>query len=285
MSDILLKLEDLRYRYPDSNFDAIDGISAEFEKGSFTVVLGRNGCGKSTLARLCSGILLPTGGRVTAAGIDTRDEANSMTLRRSVGMVFQNPDNQIVANVVEDDVAFGPENLGLPPAEIRRRVDESLQAVGMYDRRLHAPHLLSGGQKQRVAIAGVLAIRPALLILDEPTAMLDPIGRREVLSVITRLCREEGLTLLLITHHMEEATEADRILVLDKGRVAMDGTPAKIFQQERGVRSLGLTVPEPAALAARLRSAGWNLKTDILTEAQCAEAIQFTLRGAEALCP
>ena len=285
MPDTLLKLENVRYRYPDSDFDAIDGISAEFGKGSFTAVLGRNGCGKSTLARLCSGILLPTGGHVTAAGIDTRDEANAMTLRRSVGIVFQNPDNQIVANVVEDDVAFGPENLGLPPAEIRRRVDEALQAVGMYDRRLHAPHLLSGGQKQRVAIAGVLAIRPQLLILDEPTAMLDPLGRQEVLSVITRLCREEGLTLLLITHHMEETTGADRVLVLDKGHIALDGTPAEIFQQEKELRALGLTVPEPAALAARLRAAGWNLKTDILTEAQCAEAIQSALRGMERLCP
>lgn len=278
MADILLKLDKVRYRYAGSDTDAIDGISLELERGSFTAILGRNGCGKSTLARLCSGILLPTGGGVHVAGIDTRDTEQLMCLRRSVGIVFQNPDNQIVANVVEDDVAFGPENLGLPPTEIRRRVDEALKAVGMYDLRMRAPHLLSGGQKQRVAIAGVLAIHPELLILDEPTAMLDPVGRREVLGVITRLCREDGLTPVLITHHMEEAVGADRVLVLDQGRISLDGAPEEIFQQEEELQALGLTVPEPIALAARLRTAGWNLRK-ILTETQCVEAI------TEAICP
>ena len=237
------------------------------------VVLGHNGSGKSTLAKTLNGVLLPCGGRVLVEGMDTRDEAKLLAIRQRVGMVFQNPDNQIVANVVEEDVAFAPENLGVPTEEIRRRVDDALAAVGMSEFVRHAPHLLSGGQKQRIAIAGVLAMEPACIVLDEATAMLDPVGRREVLSTVHRLNREKGITVVLITHHMDEAEEADRVVVMDGGKVAMDGTPREVFTQVDALRSMGLTVPDTVDLLDRLRRDGVDVPLDALTVEECADAV------------
>ena len=217
------------FRYPDSADEVLRNIDLRFSSGTFTAVLGHNGSGKSTMAKLCNAILLPTNGSVHVKNMDTKDSGNLMNVRRTVGMVFQNPDNQIVASVVEDDVAFAPENLGIEPSEIRKRVDNALRRVGMYDFRLHAPHLLSGGQKQRIAIAGVLAMQPEILVLDEPTAMLDPYGRKEVLSTIEELRAETGMTVLLITHHMDECINADRVVVVSDGEIALDGMPADVF--------------------------------------------------------
>ena len=221
----IIRFENVHFSYPDSDRDSLCGVDLEIEEGSFVAVLGHNGSGKSTLAKHMNAILLPTGGKVFVNGIDTADEQRLLDVRRCVGMVFQNPDNQIVANVVEEDVAFAPENLGVPPEEIRERVDSALRTVGMFEYRQHAPHLLSGGQKQRVAIAGVIAMQPRVLVLDEPTAMLDPQGRREVVATVTRLCRESGMTVVLITHHMEECVGADRLVVMSNGKIAADGTP------------------------------------------------------------
>ncbi len=274
----IIKFENVRYTYPESKHTALDGVDLTIERGSFVAVLGANGCGKSTLAKHTNAILVPASGRVLIDGMDTADESRLIEIRRRVGMVFQNPDNQIVANVVEDDVAFAPENLGVEPAEIRRRVDEALHSVGMYDRRLHSPHLLSGGQKQRIAIAGVLAMQPEALVLDEPTAMLDPQGRAEVLNTVERLRRETGMTVLLITHHMAEAARADRVIVMEHGHIAMDGTPREIFPQAERLRSLGLDVPETTALLLALRHGGMSLPDDITDPASCADAI------TEALC-
>ena len=273
----IIRTEALRYTYPGDEFETLHGIDLEIKEGSFVAVLGHNGSGKSTLAKLMNAILLPSSGKVYVDGIDTSDEARLLDVRRTVGMVFQNPDNQIVANVVEDDVAFAPENLGVEPAEIRRRVDEALRTVGMYEYRLHAPHLLSGGQKQRVAIAGVLAMQPRCVVLDEPTAMLDPVGRREVVATVTRLCREKGMTVMLITHHMAECIGADRLIVMSEGRIVADGTPREVFSQVELLRSEGLAVPATTELIYELRQDGFELPLDALTVDECADAVMAAI--------
>ncbi len=273
----ILQTDNLSYTYPGDEENAstlaLDGVTLSIERGSFVVVLGHNGSGKSTLAKTFNAVLLPGGGTVWVDGMDTKDEAALLEIRRRVGMVFQNPDNQIVANVVEEDVAFAPENLGVPTDEIRRRVDDALEAVGMTDFTLHAPHLLSGGQKQRVAIAGVLAMLPECIVLDEATAMLDPMGRREVLNVVEGLHRERDITVVLITHHMNEAEHADRVLVIDDGHVAMDGTPREVFSRAEELEAIGLAVPDTVALLRRLRAGGMNVPTDAVTVAECVNAI------------
>ena len=256
---------------------ALRGVDTAIEKGSFVVVLGHNGSGKSTFAKCLNAILLPCGGKVYVEGMDTQDEACLLEIRRRVGMVFQNPDNQIVANVVEEDVAFAPENLGVPAEEIRRRVDDALAAVDMTAFMTHAPHLLSGGQKQRVAIAGVIAMEPACIVLDEATAMLDPIGRQEVLSAVHKLNREKGITVVLITHHMNEAEDADRVIVMDDGKIALDGTPKEVFTQVEPLRDMGLTVPDTVDLLDRLRKDGLEVPLDALTVEECAAAITAAL--------
>ena len=253
--------------------NVFENLSVDIHQGEMTAVLGHNGSGKSTFAKHLNAILLPSGGKVYVDGIDTADEDKLLDIRRTVGMVFQNPDNQIVANVVEEDVAFAPENLGVPPAEIRRRVDDALKAVGMYEYREHAPHLLSGGQKQRVAIAGVIAMAPRCIVLDEPTAMLDPIGRAEVMKTIRELNRSSGVTVVLITHHMDEAAQADRLVVMAKGRVVADGTPRKVFQRVEELKAVGLTVPETTELLWQLRQAGVDVPLDALSDEECAQAL------------
>ena len=276
MNDAIIKAEDVRFSYPAAEGVTpvvLDGVNLDIQEGSFVAVLGHNGSGKSTLAKHFNAILLPSGGKVYVAGVDTLDEDRLLEIRRTVGMVFQNPDNQIVANVVEEDVAFAPENLGVPSQEIRRRVDDALAAVGMSEFVRHAPHLLSGGQKQRIAIAGVLAMEPACIVLDEATAMLDPVGRREVLSAVHRLNREKGITVVLITHHMNEAEDADRVVVMDDGKVALDGTPREVFTQVDALRSMGLTVPDTVDLLDRLRKDGLDVPLTALTVEACADAI------------
>lgn len=274
----IIKTDNLHFTYQGDEKETLHGVNLEIEEGTFAAILGHNGSGKSTLAKLFNGILLPTEGRVLVDGIDTTHEDKLLQVRAAVGLVFQNPDNQIVANVVEDDVAFAPENLGVDPAEIRRRVDAALKTVGMYEYRLHAPHLLSGGQKQRVAIAGVLAMQPKCIVLDEPTAMLDPVGRREVVSTVTRLCREEGITVVLITHHMSECVGADRLVVMSEGNVIADGTPRDVFSQVELLRSEGLSVPTTTELIYDLDAAGWSLPLSALTVDECADAIAAALR-------
>ena len=278
--DSLISIKDLIFEYDNGETQtrAIDGISLEIERGSFVAVLGHNGSGKSTLARLLNGILTPTSGKILVDGIDTSDEDRIMDVRRCVGMVFQNPDNQIVANVVEDDVAFGPENLGIDPAEIRQRVDEALEAVGMTEYAEHAPHLLSGGQKQRVAIAGVIAMRPRCIVLDEPTAMLDPVGREDVINTITALNKRYGITVILITHHMNETIGADRLIVMAEGKIVEDGVPREVFAHVDNMRRFGLTVPETTALLYELKNAGMDLPLDALSVEECAESIFSQLR-------
>lgn len=251
----------------------LKGVDLAIEKGSFVALLGSNGSGKSTLAKHFNAILLPTGGKVLVDGMDTVDEEKLYDIRRMVGMVLQNPDNQLVSSIVEEDVAFGPENLGVPPKEIRARVEDALRAVGMYEHKDSAPHKLSGGQKQRIAIAGVLAMQPDVLVLDEPTAMLDPKGRREVLDTVHMLNKERGMTVVLITHYMEEAAYADRVVVLDNGKLRMDGTPREIFPQVEALRELRLDVPQPTELLYLLRKAGFDLPADVLNEKECVAAI------------
>jgi energy-coupling factor transport system ATP-binding protein len=264
---------------PKQRHLALKGINLTIEQGTFTAVLGANGSGKSTLAKLLNGILVPTGGSVIVAGMDTADDAHIYDVRRNIGMVFQNPDNQIVAAIVEDDVAFAPENLGIEPAEIRNRVDEAMKTVGIYEKRLHAPHQLSGGQKQRVAIAGVIAMQPQCIVLDEPTAMLDPVGRREVMATVRRLCEEKGITVILITHYMEEAAQAQRVIVMDDGLIAMDCTPREAFSQVERMKSFGLEVPQVTELSYLLRKSGADLPADLLTEDECAEKLYGLLKG------
>ena len=282
MPEQIIETQQLTFAYTGAEGVAplvLDGVDLQIEDGSFVAVLGHNGCGKSTLAKHFNAILLPSGGKVYVDKMDTADEDKTLDIRRTVGMVFQNPDNQIVASIVEEDVAFAPENLGVEPAEIRRRVDESLAAVGMTEYAGHAPHLLSGGQKQRVAIAGVLAMRPRCIVLDEPTAMLDPMGREEVIRTVQKLNRENGVTVVLITHHMDEAARADRLIVMDHGKVIADGAPRTVFQDVEGLRSVGLTVPEPVGLLYALRQAGLDVPLDALTVEECAAAIAKALKA------
>lgn len=274
----VISFKNVHYTYPDDEIETLKGINLEIEKGSFVAVLGHNGSGKSTLAKHMNAILTPTEGNVYVKGIDTSDEDKLLDIRRSVGMVFQNPDNQIVANVVEDDVAFAPENLGVPMEEIRTRVDNALKMVGMYEYRMHAPHLLSGGQKQRVAIAGVIAMEPEIIVLDEPTAMLDPQGRREVIESITKLCREHGMTVILITHHMDECINADRLIVMSNGVVIADGKPGNVFSQVELMQSEGLDVPETTRLMYELNSEGMSLPLNALDVDSCADAIADALK-------
>ena len=273
----MINVEHLAYTYPgvdDTPGVAVfEDMNLNVEEGTFVAILGSNGCGKSTLAKHFNSILLPSGGKVWVCGMDTADEDRLMQVRRNVGMVFQNPDNQIVANVVEEDVAFGPENLGIASPEIRRRVDQALKQVGMSHFALHAPHLLSGGQKQRIAIAGVIAMQPKCIVLDEPTAMLDPRGRAEVVDTVSRLNKEKGITVVLITHHMDEAAKADRVVVLHKGKVAADGTPREVFPQVELLHSLGLAAPETTELCWELNKQGFDLPLDALSEEACARAI------------
>ena len=280
MAHPILQTEDLTFRYTTEEGVAptvLDSLTLSIQPGQFVAVLGHNGSGKSTLAKHFNAILLPSGGRVYVDGLDTRDEDKLLDIRRQVGMVFQNPDNQIVASVVEEDVAFGPENLGVPSGEIRERVDASLAAVRMTQYARHAPHLLSGGQKQRVAIAGVLAMSPRCIVLDEPTAMLDPVGRKEVLDTIRWLNRERQITVVLITHHMDEAAQADRLIVMHDGHIVADDSPALVFQNVDGLRSLGLEVPEPVALLYELRQAGVDVPLTALTVDECAEVLKALL--------
>ena len=278
-----IRTEHLKFSYDaqseSGGVTVFDDLNLSIEEGSFVAVLGHNGCGKSTLAKHFNAVLLPEGGSVQVSGMDTSDESLLVDIRRTVGMVFQNPDNQMVANVVEEDVAFAPENLGVPSEEIRRRVDEALKLVGMYDYRLHAPHLLSGGQKQRVAIAGVIAMRPRCIVLDEPTAMLDPHGREEVISTIERLNREMGITVVLITHHMTEAIRAQRVIVMDAGRILADGTPKEVFPQVELLESVGLTVPATTKVLYALNQAGFDLPLDALSTEECAQVLLAAIRA------
>ena len=277
----MIETKNLAFAYPADEGEmqtlALRDVSVSIEKGSFVVVLGHNGSGKSTFAKCLNAVLLPCGGKVYVEGMDTQDEALLLEIRRRVGMVFQNPDNQIVANVVEEDVAFAPENLGVPTEEIRRRVDAALAAVDMTAFTTHAPHLLSGGQKQRVAIAGVIAMEPACIVLDEATAMLDPVGRQEVLSAVHKLNREKGITVVLITHHINEAEDADRVIVMDDGQVVLDGGPREVFTKVEALRSMGLTVPDTIDLLDRLRRDGVAVPPDALPVEECADAIAAAL--------
>ena len=278
----MIRVEHLAYTYPgveDTPGVAVfEDLDLTVEQGSFVAVLGGNGCGKSTLAKHFNAILLPCGGKVWVGGMDTGDDEKLISIRRSVGMVFQNPDNQIVANVVEEDVAFGPENLGVAGPAIRHRVDHALKQVGMYEYRLHAPHLLSGGQKQRIAIAGIIAMEPKCIVLDEPTAMLDPRGRREVMETVTRLNREKGITVILITHHMDEAAQCDRVVVMSKGSIVADGAPAEVFSRVELLHGIGLAAPETVELCWELNKLGFDLPLTALEPESCAQLLYETLK-------
>ncbi|MGN0570134.1 MAG: energy-coupling factor transporter ATPase [Candidatus Fimenecus sp.] len=284
MAESIIEFNNVTFRYESDEEGvvlppAVSDFSLKINEGEFVAVLGHNGSGKSTLAKLANGLLLPESGTVIVAGMDTKDEEKDIEIKQTVGVVFQNPDNQIVATIVEEDVAFGPENLGIEPSEIRRRVDESLKIVGMYKYRRHEPHKLSGGQKQRVAIAGIIAMEPRCIILDEPTAMLDPVGRRDVMKAIKRLNKELGITVVYITHYMEEACEADRIVVMDDARLLMDGTPREVFSNTEKIRGIGLDVPQTCSLAELLRKDGIRLKNDLLSIDELVENIDDILKG------
>lgn len=277
MGENMIKSEDLVFKYVNAEEQtekvAINHVSMEVKKGEFLVILGHNGSGKSTMAKHMNALLLPSGGKMYVDGLDTSDIENLWEVRRRAGMVFQNPDNQLVATIVEEDVAFGPENLGVDPEEIRERVDDSLKAVGMYEYRKHAPHLLSGGQKQRIAIAGILAMRPKCIVLDEPTAMLDPSGRNEVMKTIKEVNKKFGITIILITHYMDEAAQADRIIVMDKGKKVMEGVPREIFSQVEKIKSIGLDVPQVTELAYELQKEGVDISTEILNIDEMVNAL------------
>ena len=277
MGENMIKSEDLVFKYVNAEEQtekvAINHVSMEVKKGEFLVILGHNGSGKSTMAKHMNALLLPSGGKMYVDGLDTSDIENLWEVRRRAGMVFQNPDNQLVATIVEEDVAFGPENLGVDPKEIRERVDDSLKAVGMYEYRKHAPHLLSGGQKQRIAIAGILAMRPKCIVLDEPTAMLDPSGRNEVMKTIKEVNKKFGITIILITHYMDEAAQADRIIVMDKGDKVMEGVPREIFSQVEKIKSIGLDVPQVTELAYELQKEGVDISTEILNIDEMVNAL------------
>ncbi len=278
-----IEFRDVTFGYPDDNgnvsFDVIEHFDLKIEKGSFVAVLGHNGCGKSTIAKLCNAIEVPLSGQVFVDGMDTADEDNTLDIRRRVGVVFQNPDNQIVATIVEDDVAFGPENLGVEPTEIRRRVDEALKNVGMYEFRQFEPHKLSGGQKQRVAIAGIIAMQPECIVLDEPTAMLDPRGRREVMNTVKKLNREFGITVVFITHYMDEAAKADRVVVMDKGKILLDGTPRQVFSNDDVLKKAGLDVPQATELSKRLAARGVKIADNALNVDELFENIKAILEA------
>lgn len=277
MDNIMIKTDKVTYEYKsyidDSIQTAVKDLSLEVKKGEFLVILGHNGSGKSTLAKMMNGLILPTRGEVYVSGMNTKEEDKIWDIRTKAGMVFQNPDNQIVATIVEEDVAFGPENLGVPPKEIRERVDAALKSVGMLEYKKHAPHLLSGGQKQRVAIAGILSMKPDCIIFDEPTAMLDPNGRKEVMETIKRLNKIEGKTIVLITHYMDEAVEADRILVMSQGEIVLEGTPREVFRQVEKVKEFGLDVPQVTELAYELRKEGIDIRDDILSVEELVDLI------------
>ena len=277
-----ISVEHLNYQYPGVDdtpgIGVFEDLNLSVESGSFVAILGGNGCGKSTLAKHFNSILLPSGGAVYICGMDTKNEDLLLKIRRSVGMVFQNPDNQIVANVVEEDVAFGPENLGIASPEIRRRVDQALKQVGMYEFKDHAPHLLSGGQKQRIAIAGIIAMEPKCIVLDEPTAMLDPRGRREVMDTVLGLNRDKGITVILITHHMDEAAMAQRVVVLNRGSIAADGTPREVFSQVALLHELGLAAPETVELCYELNKSGFDFPLDQLNTEECAQTLYERLK-------
>ena len=272
-----ISAENLAFQYPGvegaPDVTVFENLNLTIEEGSFTAILGINGCGKSTLAKLFNAILVPSSGKMKVCGLDTSDPDLLMKVRRNVGMVFQNPDNQIVANVVEEDVAFGPENLGIAGPEIRRRVDQALKQVGMYQYREHAPHLLSGGQKQRIAIAGVIAMEPRCIVLDEPTAMLDPKGRKDVIDTVKKLNKEKGITVILITHHMDEAAQAGRVVVLNKGKIAADGTPREVFSQVKLLHDIGLAAPEGVELCWALNQKGFQLPLTTLEPEECAQVL------------
>ena len=274
----MIEISGLHFSYPaeegKESTEVLKGIDLIIKKGEFVAVLGHNGSGKSTLAKHLNAILLPTAGKVVVSGIDTADEKRIFELRQKAGMVFQNPDNQIVSSIVEEDVAFALENLGVPYDEMRRRVDDSLKAVNMYEYRQHSPSQLSGGQKQRIAIAGIIAMQPECIILDEPTAMLDPQGRREVMATVRKMNREQGITIVLITHYMDEAAQCDRIVVMDKGTVVLDDVPRAVFSQVEKVKEIGLDVPQVTELAWGLKKAGYDISPEIITEEECVEAIQ-----------
>lgn len=277
----IIETEDLRFEYTSEEEGArvvLNGVDLSIRKGEFVAVLGHNGSGKSTLAKHFNAMLLPSGGKCFVAGMDTADEEKRFDIRQTVGMVLQNPDNQLVATIVEEDVAFGPENMGVPPEEIRKRVDEALKAVGMYEYRRHAPHKLSGGQKQRIAIAGIIAMQPACIVLDEPTAMLDPRGREEVISTTHRLCSEMGITIVLITHYMDETVDADRVVVMDDGRILLSGTPREVFSQVSRLKAVELDVPQATRLIYRLQKAGVKgLPAGVLTDDECIEVLSNLL--------
>ena len=280
--DNIITLDNVSFEYEsdEKNYEVLKDFSVSFERGKFNVILGHNGSGKSTLAKLLNGLIKPVSGTVKVNGLSTLEDENDFLIKRAVGMVFQNPDNQLVSSVVEEDVAFGPENLGFSPEEIRRRVDNALKAVDMYDMRLNATHKLSGGQKQRVAIAGIIAMEPECIVLDEPTAMLDPKGRKEVLDTVIKLNKEKGITVILITHFMEEAESADRVLIMSDGNIISDGTPCEIFSQVDKVKSAGLSVPQTTDLLYKMKLAGFDVENNVISADECANVISNLIENS-----